>query len=180
MSIAIEPTESVSCMIFIALLKWPLKGWQIDQIQLFNDLQTTKIISLSINGTNITNIVPCWIYLYEAEHPVMDGSGGVVPGQYGPDQNSFNKVLWRHQNVEAVAAVLDARFKNLSERSNTLSQLRHFTHVYVLHTQHPLTVRDNMISWKFLFPTILFFRALTESLGLQIKAMLIRGPVFKK
>lgn len=109
----------------------------------------------------------------------MDGSGGIISGQYGPDQNSFNKVLWRHQNVEAVAAVLDARFKNLSERSYALSHLWHFMHVYVLHTQQPLTVRDNMISWKFLFPTILFFKALTESLGLQIKEMRIRGAVFK-
>lgn len=103
----------------------------------------------------------------------MDGSGGVVSGQYGPDQNSFDKVLRRHQNVEAVAAVLDARFKNLSERSCILSHIGHFMHVYVLHTQQLLTVRDNMISWKFLFPTILFFSALTESLGLQIEDMRI-------
>lgn len=54
----------------------------------------------------------------------MEGSGGVVLGQDGPDQNSFNKVLRRHQNVEAVAAVLDARFKNLSESSYTPSHLR--------------------------------------------------------
>lgn len=109
----------------------------------------------------------------------MEGSGGVVLGQDGPDQNSFNKVLRRHQNVEAVAAVLDARFKNLSESSYTPSHLRHSMQAYVLHTQQPLTVRDNMISWKFLFPTILFFRALTESLGLQIIDTCIRAPVFK-
>lgn len=109
----------------------------------------------------------------------MEGSGGVVLGQDGPDQNSFNKVLRRHQNVEAVAAVLDTRFKNLSESGCTPSHLRHSMQAYVFHTQQPLTVRDNMISWKFLFPTILFFRALTESLGLQIIDTRIRGPVFK-
>lgn len=99
----------------------------------------------------------------------MDGSGRVVSGQYGPDQNSFHEVLRRHQNMEAVAAVLDASFKNLSESGYTLLHLRHASHVYLMHTQQPLTVRDNMISWKFLFPAILFFRALTESLGLQKK-----------
>lgn len=110
----------------------------------------------------------------------MDRSGRVVPGQYGPDQDSFNKVLSRHQNVKAVATVLHACFKNLSDRGYILLHLWHFVHpAYVLHTQEPLTVRDNMISWKFLFPTILFFRALTESLGLQVKDMHIRRPVFK-
>lgn len=121
----------------------------------------------------------CWIYLYEAEHPVMEGSGGVVLGQDGPDQNSFNKVLRRHQNVEAVAAVLDARFKHLSGSSHAASHLPHSVWAYVLHTQWPLTVRDSMISWKFRLPTILFFRALTESLGLQIIDTCIRRPVFK-
>ena len=64
----------------------------------------TIIISLLYN--NIT-------YLYEAEHPVMKGSGGVVFGQNGTNQNSFNKLLRRHQNVEAMAAVLHTGLENL-------------------------------------------------------------------
>ena len=52
-------------------------------------------------------------YLYKAEHPVMKGSGGVVFGQDGTDQNSFNKVLRRNQNVEAMTAVLHTGLENL-------------------------------------------------------------------
>lgn len=54
-------------------------------------------------------------YLYEAEHPVMEGSGGVVFGQNGTDQNSFNKLLRRHQDLEAMATVLHTGLKNLCD-----------------------------------------------------------------
>lgn len=43
----------------------------------------------------------------------MKGSGGVVFGQNGTNQNSFNKLLRRHQNVEAMAAVLHTGLENL-------------------------------------------------------------------
>lgn len=54
-------------------------------------------------------------YLYEAEHPVMEGSGGVIFGQNGTNQYSFNKLLRCHQNVEALATVLHAGLENLSD-----------------------------------------------------------------
>lgn len=54
-------------------------------------------------------------YLYEAEHPVMKGSRGVIFGQDGTDQNSFNKVLRRHQNMKAMAAVLHTGLENLCD-----------------------------------------------------------------
>lgn len=111
----------------------------------------------------------------------MEGSGRVIFGQDGPDQNSFNKILCCHQNVEAMAAVLDASFKNLSDNSyNLVPQNQQFIQAYISHTmlhRRSLTVRANMISLKFLFPTILFFRALTESLGLnKNKEMFSDGP----
>lgn len=59
--------------------------------------------------------VGAYSYLYEAEHPVMEGSGRVVFGQNGADQNSFNKLLRRHKNVEALATVLHTGLKNLCD-----------------------------------------------------------------
>ena len=43
----------------------------------------------------------------------MEDSGGVMFGQNGTDQNSFNKLLRRHKNVETLATVLHTGFKNL-------------------------------------------------------------------
>lgn len=43
----------------------------------------------------------------------MEGSGGVVFGQDGMHQNSVDKVLRRHQDVEAMAAVLHTGLQNL-------------------------------------------------------------------
>lgn len=52
-------------------------------------------------------------YLYEAKHPVMEDSGGIIFGQNGTDQNSFNKLLRCHQNMEAMAAVFHTSLKYL-------------------------------------------------------------------
>lgn len=53
------------------------------------------------------------LYLYEAEHPLMEGSGRVVFGQNCLHQNSFDELLRRHQDVKAMTAVLHTGLQNL-------------------------------------------------------------------
>lgn len=53
------------------------------------------------------------LYLYKAEHPLVEGSGGVVFGQNCVHQNSIDKVLGCHQDVEPMAAVLHTGLQNL-------------------------------------------------------------------
>lgn len=82
-----------------------------------------KTTSRLIDTGNVHELQPQFLiitvgactYLYEAEHPVMEGSGGVIFGQNGTNQNSFNKLLRCHQNMEAMATVLHAGLKNLSD-----------------------------------------------------------------
>lgn len=57
-------------------------------------------------------------YLYEAKHSVVEGSGGIIFGQNGTDQHSFNKLLRCHQNVEAMPAVLHTSLKNLCDNDD--------------------------------------------------------------
>jgi len=52
-------------------------------------------------------------YLDEAEHPIMEGRGGVEFGQNGMHQHAFSELLRRHQDVEAVATVLHTGLENL-------------------------------------------------------------------
>lgn len=53
------------------------------------------------------------LYLYKAEHPLMEGSGRVVFGQNCLHQNSFNELLRCHQDVKAMATVLHTGLQNL-------------------------------------------------------------------
>lgn len=53
------------------------------------------------------------LYLYKAEHPLMEGIWRVVFGQNRLHQNSFNKLLRRHQDVKAMTTVLHASLQNL-------------------------------------------------------------------
>lgn len=53
------------------------------------------------------------LYLYEAEHPLMEGSGRVVFGQNCLHQNSFDELLRRHQDMKAMTAVLHTGLQNL-------------------------------------------------------------------
>lgn len=58
------------------------------------------------------------MYLYEAENPVTENGGGVVFGQNGTNQNTFNKLLLGHQHMEAMATVLHAGLENLRRKKN--------------------------------------------------------------
>lgn len=143
------------------------------------------------------------LYLYEAEHPLMEGSGRVVFGQNCLHQNSFDELLGRHQDVKAMTAVLHTGLQNL-RTGEAIHNMKTTVILSVLYAQaekhsrgnrtggtsetlktaghkknedgrctqstHVLTVRASIISLKFLFPTILFLIALTESLGLGKKA----------
>lgn len=53
------------------------------------------------------------LYLYKAEHPLMEGSGRVVFGQNCLHQNSFNELLRCHQDVKAMTTVLHTGLQNL-------------------------------------------------------------------
>lgn len=69
--------------------------------------------SLHADSFYYTALCGSTTYLYEAEHSVMEDSGRVIFRQNGTDQNSFNKLLRRHQNVEAMATVLYTGLKDL-------------------------------------------------------------------
>lgn len=63
------------------------------------------------------------LYLYKAQHPLMEGSGRVVFGQNCLDQNSFDKLLGRHQDVKAMTAVLHTGLQNLRGGEATPEQM---------------------------------------------------------
>lgn len=111
------------------------------------------------------------LYLYKAEHPLMEGSGRVVFGQNCLHQNSFNELLRCHQDVKAMTTVLHTGLQNLRNGEAIHNMKNKCDSVFGVCTRSPvLTVRANITSLKFLFPTILLRIALTESLGLGKKA----------
>lgn len=106
--------------------------------------------------------------LYDAEHSVVYDQRRVVPRDDRTDENPLDKIPCGHLDVKPVSAVLHTGFKHL-EPEKCVSYLIKKTNTRTKRWRcvDTLTVSASMTSLKFLFPAILFFMALTASLGLE-------------